>query len=161
MLLWSKKKLLKKLVHRFISQQCFRHIPNRWSVSGRTVASVSTLRLQEYPPSSQSIEGVSVLFWGFAGWVCTSCHLWKRRWEEWWLFWFPVLIHPSSVDSWETLPVAGQMWSSCLTVPSVLCHLTSFFFNVFWVVLSDFQRFFVKKKEFLKSLKGSSMKVKV
>lgn len=88
---------------------------NRWTVSSGSVAPVSTLRPQQPPPSFHCAAGASILFWGFAGRVCTSCSHVQIGWEEWWLFWFPVRIHPLSMGSWQTLPPTGQIGSSCLS----------------------------------------------
>lgn len=77
------------------SRHTHTHIhPSRWTVSDRTVAPVSTLRPQQPPPPSQCIIDASVLFWGSAGRVHASCRLCQIEWDEWWLFWFPVLIRP-------------------------------------------------------------------
>lgn len=88
------------------------HMPNRWSVSGRMVSPVSIWGPFN-PHNSSSVLLVSTSCSECR--VCTSCHLCQIIWNDWWLFWFPALIHPLSAGSRGTLSPAGQMGSSCWT----------------------------------------------
>lgn len=88
------------------------HMPNRWSVSGRMVGPVSVWGPFN-PHNSSSVLLVSTSCSECR--VCTSCHLCQIIWNDWWLFWFPALIHPLSAGSRGTLSPAGQMGSSCWT----------------------------------------------
>lgn len=107
------------------SRKTCTHIANRWTVSGGTIAPVSTPRPQEPPTILPVHPGCLRPVRGSAGWVCASCRLCQTGWDDWWLFWFPILIHPSSVGSWET------MGSSCWTQTSP-SDFTALWFRSCW-----------------------------
>lgn len=95
----------------------YQHIPNRWTVSGGTVGPVSVLGpSQKPPPSFQCTVYVSPSC-SKTHWVECALPAISVRWAgmEWWLFWFPALTHSLRIGSWEMLPPAGQMESSCWT----------------------------------------------